>query len=515
MSLASRHRRVAEGTLANVLGQILNVGGQLALVPILLSFWGNRRYGEWLTLSAAVAYLLTFDLGMQTYMVNRLNQCYALKRMDAFTRVLHSGLTLNLLVPTAALMIVLPLIALAPVNQWLQLTVTSRSTAAWILALLSTQALYSITYGQLAGIYRTINEYPRGQMVSNVRYLTILALTVIIVPLGGGLVAVSAIQLIVLTAAGLFVWHDIRRRYPEISVGLSQSDLRFALSFLAPSSVFLGIQLIGAVAVQGSTLFVNQIFGATAVVTFVTLRALSNLIRQVAATIQQAVWPEFTSLDAREQKDLLQQMHLLTAKLVMLITTCATVFLLFMGERTLALWTQHRVAYDSQLMLALLLFASSQMQWLTSAILLSACNRQNAVFICTAIASVPGFVLGYGLARHFGLPGFVYGLAIADALACGVTLPWKACRLIGESVLRFFSEVTLRHVLLLAVTYTATAFIQPLLLQSARSPIEQIIATGLVVGVLGCSGAYLFLLNRVERHHLKSILSKYFQRGSA
>lgn len=515
MSLASRHRRVAEGTLANVLGQILNVGGQLALVPILLSFWGNRRYGEWLTLSAAVAYLLTFDLGMQTYMVNRLNQCYALKRMDAFTRVLHSGLTLNLVVPTAALMIVLPLIALAPVNQWLQLTVTSRSTAAWILVLLSTQVLYSIPYGQLAGIYRTINEYPRGQMVSNVRYLIIFALTVIIVPLGGGLVAVSAIQLIVLTAAGLFVWHDIRRRYPEISVGLSQSDLRFALSFLAPSSVFLGIQLIGAVAVQGSTLFVNQIFGATAVVTFVTLRTLSNLIRQVAATIQQAVWPEFTSLDAREQKDLLQQMHLLTAKLVMLITACGTVFLLFMGERTLALWTQHRVAYDSHLMLAFLVFASSQMQWLTSAILLSACNRQNAVFICTAIASVPGFVLGYGLARHFGLPGFVYGLAIADALACGVILPWKACRLIGESGLRFFSEVTLRHVLLLAMTYTATAFIQPLLLRSAGSPIEQIIATGLVVGVLGCSGAYLFLLNRVERHHLKSILSKYFQRGSA
>jgi peptidoglycan biosynthesis protein MviN/MurJ (putative lipid II flippase) len=155
------------------------------------------------------------------------------------------------------------------------------------------------------------------------------------------------------------------------------------------------------------------------------------------------------------------------------------------------------------------------MQWFTSAILLSACNRQNAVFICTAIASVPGFLLGYVLARHFGLAGFVYGLAIADVLACGVMLPWKACRLIGESIVRFFSEVTLRYFLLLAVTYTAMVFIQPLLLRSASGPIEQIIATGLVVGVLGCSGAYLFLLNRVERHDLKLILSKYFQRGSA
>jgi peptidoglycan biosynthesis protein MviN/MurJ (putative lipid II flippase) len=161
-------------------------------------------------------------------------------------------------------------------------------------------------------------------------------------------------------------------------------------------------------------------------------------------------------------------------------------------------------------MLAFLFFASSQMQWFTSAILLSACNRQNAVFICTVIASVPGFVLGYVLARRFGLPGFVYGLAIADALGCGVILPWKACRLIGESVVRFFSEVTLRHLLLLAVMYTAMVFIHPLLLRSTGGPIEQMIATGLVVGVLGCSSAYVFLLNHLERNHLNSILVKMF-----
>src|SRR5512132_61695 len=101
---SKRFARLTRGTLANVLGQALNIVGQLAQVPILLSSWGNQAYVEWLALSALVAYLSTLDLGMQTYVVNRLNQCHALRRMDEYTRVLHTGMLVNTAIPFAGLL---------------------------------------------------------------------------------------------------------------------------------------------------------------------------------------------------------------------------------------------------------------------------------------------------------------------------------------------------------------------------------------------------------------------------
>src|SRR3954447_19762835 len=94
-----RAARLTRGTLANILGQVLNTVGQLAQVPVLLSIWGTQIYGEWLALSAMVAYLATLDLGMQTYVVNRMNQCYARGEMGDYTRVLHTGILVNTVIP--------------------------------------------------------------------------------------------------------------------------------------------------------------------------------------------------------------------------------------------------------------------------------------------------------------------------------------------------------------------------------------------------------------------------------
>jgi hypothetical protein len=37
--------RVGQGAAANLLGQVINVTGQLVQVPILLSAWGTHQYG--------------------------------------------------------------------------------------------------------------------------------------------------------------------------------------------------------------------------------------------------------------------------------------------------------------------------------------------------------------------------------------------------------------------------------------------------------------------------------------
>src|SRR5262249_7202375 len=151
--------------------------------------------GEWLALSAMVAYLSTLDLGMQTYVVNRLNQFHAVGRMDEYTRVLHTGLLVNVALPSAGFLLSLPVIFLAPLTKWLQLRETGATTAAWVAALLSLQMVYSVGYGMVLGIYRTIGEYARGQMIANTRLLLHMSMTIAVALAGGRLPALATAQL--------------------------------------------------------------------------------------------------------------------------------------------------------------------------------------------------------------------------------------------------------------------------------------------------------------------------------
>jgi O-antigen/teichoic acid export membrane protein len=500
-----RFNRVATGTLANVLGQGLNIGGQLALVPILLHYWGNQLYGEWLALSAIVTYLSTLDFGMQTYVVNRLNQCYSLNQMDEYTRVLHTGLLVNLVIPALGLAIALPALSMAPLVNWLQLRETSAQTATWVAALLAIQVVYSIGYGVLLGIYRTINEYARGQMIMNVRFLANVALTVLAAVWGGGLRGVAGFQLALLVVTSVFVFVDLRRRHPEIRLGVARADWRLGMEFLIPSSMFFGIQIVGALQVQGSTLLITSMFGATVLVVFTSLRTLANMIKQATATVQLALWPEFTALDAQSAQRSLRMLHLLGSKIVMATAICSAVFLLTVGDRLVAFWTRGRVQYDASLMIALLVLACSQAHWFCSSILISACNRHRVVLRCTTSAGVIGFALGYALAHWFGPAGFVYGLAAADAIICGLGLPYFACKMIGESRYRFLRQVTLRSGLLLAATYGAVHFIFPFV--SSKTDLHQFVSAGLLTCAVSLVVCYVIALNRFERTRLNAALA--------
>src|SRR3569833_873432 len=69
-------RRILKSGGSLVSAQGVNVITQLLLPPIFLRRYGVAAYGEWLTLTAAVAYLSTLNFGLQTYTNNQVAICY-------------------------------------------------------------------------------------------------------------------------------------------------------------------------------------------------------------------------------------------------------------------------------------------------------------------------------------------------------------------------------------------------------------------------------------------------------
>lgn len=505
-----RELRFTYGALATLLSQVINTVSQIALVPIFLTYWGNQLYGEWLTLSAAVAYMSTLDLGMQMYVVNRLNQYYATGKIEAYKRVLHSAFFLCLMISSALVILSVIVLIITPLDKLFHFALTNHNIASLAAILLALQIIVTIPQGLIIGIYRTVGEYPRGVMVSNVQSLFSLALTVFILVVRGGLVAVAGIQLLSLIGGVLYIWWDLKRRHPQISLGVEKRDLKLALSFLGPSSLFFLIEIAIGLTLQGSTLIASAVFGAGSVAIFVTLRTLANLIRQVTGSLNSTLWPELTTLEAQGRYQALREAQLLAVKVALIVSICIAVFLHFMGGEVVMLWTNGRIIYNARLMDVFLLLQVYQTLWMTTSVLLAASNNHRLLSVCYITSALAGLGLGYFLSQRFGLIGIVYGLLIADFVTCGWLIPWQTCRMIKQSIRRYLTEVVLRGVPVFLVLYLVSYRIFKILPPS--SGVVGLTIFGLAVGVTGLILGYTLWCNRYERNRVNRFVRELLLR---
>lgn len=503
-------RRLTSGTLANLINQAISIGGQLAVVPVYLAFWGNQVYGEWLTLSAAVAYISMLDLGMQTYVVNRMNQYYSRGEHEEFLRTMQSALLFTTIVFGVGLAVLVPLVFLLPLRSWLQIETTGSRTTQIVAALMLGQFLSFIPLGMMTGIYRSIGEYTRGATLGNLQRFSQFALVAVVLWQGGGMVALASSQLIAPFVFGLlFVVWDLRRRHPEVQLNFQWASARLALSFLAPSWLFLLIQLSASLVIQGSTLLAGVALGAAAVPVFVTLRTLSNVIRQGVGALYHASWPELTALEARGQYARLAQVHVFMAKGVVAVSVTAAVLLHFAGADVVAAWTGGRIAYDAVLMQAFLALVLSQAWWMTSSLLLISSNNHRGLALAQIAAGVIGLVLGYVWSGRWGAAGIVYGLALSDLLLCGLWVPVSACRLIGQRFGTFLAEVVGRGVVPAALVMLSAWGLDRVV--PGRWGVGRWLLLSLSTGLVCAVSTFAVWLNAQERGQVLGLLRR---RGS-
>lgn len=494
-------RRLTRGTLANVLRHGITVGAQVIMLPLLLKHWGTQVYGEWQTLAAAATYVAVLDFGMQTYVVNRMNQAYSVGEMREFTRTLQSALWFSAIIAGLAALVIAPALMLLPLDSWFHLTVTTRGAAAGVAVILAVYTAAGVPAGVICGVYCAVGEYARGVAVDNVYRLGQLTLMIFVVLEGGGLVAVALAQVGALGLEVLFVLFDLRRRHPEVHLHVRERDRTLALSFLAPSSMFFVMQMSAAAAFQGSTLLIGAMLGAGSVAVFVASRTLVNAIRQVTGMLSSTLWPEFTSLEARGNYGALRAAHHLSAKAMITATACAAVFLHFAGREIMAAWSSNRIAYDGLLMDGLLLLQLGQSWYQASWTLLGASNNHKTVAWANAFSSCLGLALGGVLCPRFGPAGVVLGLLAADLVSCSYFVPRAACRLLKERFGLFAVRILLPGIALTACLYGVLFASLPAL--ASAPAMERVGLSGVIVGVAALAFVYVFWLDRSEKQALR------------
>jgi len=426
--------RVSRGVGAMSLNGVVNIISQVTVVPIALYSWGKFRYGEWILLTGMVQFLRLTDLGLQTYVVNKLCASYARGDREEMESTLHSALRVQLPVALAILAAIAVVLTFVPVARLLGLqTVAGRSIFA-VCILLSAELLLGVPMGVIAGVYRATGKLARGGVIGVVQQSSILCCTLALILRHAEFSSVAAGRLVVAVCVTLWILRDLHHLYPWLKLWPSLGTWRAGVRMIGPGLFFLAIPLADYISVQLTFVVVQKLHTSADITRLSTLRTVANFGQLVSNFLILAVWPELTALHALEQRGPLVRIHHSLVKFNTWLVGLAGFGLLPLIPLIYPLWTAHRLVLDPIALVFLFARLVLWGSWYPSMTLLLATNRHYRVTLAILGEAVLAVGIGVLLVPGFGIRGAAFAWLVADLAVSAWLVPRLAC---GETGDRF------------------------------------------------------------------------------
>jgi O-antigen/teichoic acid export membrane protein len=425
-------RRIFKAANAIFFSHIIVRLGSLILVPLCLKYWSAGLYGEYLALFAAVNYLTSLDFGMQQAAVNRLTQAYAKDDLAGYQSIQHTAMAFYLLLAASCTVLVAIAAWLLPLKHWIGLKLTDSSVASLLIILLAVYVMWSMPVRLIAATHQTMGNLARSQWIANSQQILVVLLTVLVLVLGGKMVAVASMQVLSVVAIGLFVLIQIHRNAPQLLPGVRRANRAVLRELIHPSVLFALLLVGNLIAYQGSTLLTSATLGALAVVSLSVSRAVIDVVRQAFYSISLALCPDFARMEALDEFEKLRRVHLLMMAATAALTLAAVGALWYEGPQLISVWTRGRIEVDPMLLRLFLILLAFQTPWAASSTIATSTNRHRVQAIGYFLSAILGISVVAVLIRPLGTWAVPLGLALGEAVGCYHFVIQATCHIIHE-----------------------------------------------------------------------------------
>jgi O-antigen/teichoic acid export membrane protein len=430
-------RRFLHAANAVFLGYVITRLGSLVLVPLFLRYWSATLYGEYLTLFAAVAYLSSLHMGMQTAAVNRLTQAYVRQDFDEYRSVQHTALAFFVVLAVVVTLLIAGLVWFLPIPHWIGLKVTTPANAIVVMILLAAYVMWSLPVSVMTGTFQTAGNWARTQWIGNGQQIFVVVLTALVLVVGGGMKTIAFLQVLAIVLTGLFVVFDVRLRHPELSPGIVGSKLSVLKELAHPGMLFALIGVGNLIAYEGSILLTSAVLGGMAVAVLSISKSIADVIRQGLYSITLSLCPDFARMETLGELDKLRRIHRMTVAATSAFTLAFAASIWYEGQDIMMVWTGGRLQPDVVLLRLFLVLIAFQTPWAVSSTVARASNRHKAQAIGYFFAAVLGIVLVATLIHRLGTWAVPVGLSLGEAIACYHFVINATCDLIQESYAAF------------------------------------------------------------------------------
>jgi len=422
-------QRIVKQFAASAATQVIIFGQQILLTPIFIHSYGLASYGEWLTLSAAVAYLNTLQFGIQTYVNNELTMRYGRGEMDEYQVMQSTALRILLgtaLIVTAAMTVVYFL----PMNRWLHLSL-SQPIVATAVFFLGLQMLANLPLNYFTGTYMVFGMAHRGITWQNVSRVMMIIVAATMAWLHTSFAAIAIGQFVVIVVYAALVLIDLRRLEPTIFPTLQHWDTAMARTILGPSAYFFLLFTCNFLVYQLPVILIQRMLGPVFVAAFNVMRTIFSMMRQGLSVFTNSISPEVTGLFGRREFRSLGNLYSLSERVLFAAIPPLNVTALLLAPVILRVWLHKPGLYDLKTY-ALMAMVSCAISVKDHKMIFQLSTNSHKQMATVAFLSYLGMsAVAFVTIPRFGLAGFLGVWFVVEAALATYAL-WLNARLLMD-----------------------------------------------------------------------------------
>lgn len=433
-------RRISTSFLAQLWALVLSMGDRVILVGILLRVWGADIYADWATIFATVGLISMGEMGLNIYFGNGWQRAYAQKDEVGFQRFIGISLFTYLILGVCLATLVVGFALFSGFASKFSLHAFDSRTVLFVFSILTASQLLVVMRGSISQMYRGRGEFTAGIWIVSLVPLSKMLLAIIAVLLGASPLIVAVIYLLCEFIVGWGVMlFDLKRRFSHLRFRPERPTRSELGNMFKHGKWYAFIQGAPIAWLQIPILIISSLsLGSAALISFVLARTLVNFSRQITEMLSRSVGVEVaTSFHLDDKTHLSSTLTTFGTFLSGLTGTIIGGSIIF-GPPFTTIWSGNPSLFDPWVFFWLLIPSVVISPALPLKNLLMLGNLPRPVGITSFTQVIIGLILCYGLAHYYGVVGAAAGLAIGEAFALGIFLPYVGYHHIGKGYVHYF-----------------------------------------------------------------------------
>lgn len=412
-----RYRRVVLTAGSSFFYKGVTVLTGLISVPLTVNYLGAERYGLWMTISSAIAFLTFTDMGLGNGLLNAVSKANGLDDRDDAAKAISSaffmlsGIALSLL---AIFWITYPYIHWDRIfNVTSDLAISESGPTMMVLVLVF---LINMPLGIIRRIQMGYQEGYKNQLwLSGGAILGLIGVLVAIY-LKAGLpwlvlgITGGPLFATLMNGTNLFVFSRpwLIPRWKNFRLSRSKDLAKLGL-------IFFLLQIFTAIGNSADNIIIAQVLGASAVAGYAVIKKLFMLI-MINQFIIQPLWPAFGEAMIRQDYKWAKRTLIRTLKLSLSIGMIIAFPLLIFGKPIISFWVGPEFIPSTSLIIGfffwvlIISYVGTMSVFLNSGSLV---RKQCVFFGAAAISSI---MLQVVLVNLWGVAGVVWGIVIGYSI---------------------------------------------------------------------------------------------------
>jgi len=414
---------VLRNAILNGLGYATSLVVVFFLAPYMVSELGKTAYGIWVLLGSLVGYLGLLDLGVRGAVTRYVAKFHGQADHDKSSRTVSTAIGIFAIAGALAVMVALILSAFA--DRIFQISPEFQPQTRVIFLIGGANVAISLVGGVFGGILAGLQRFDLLNTLDIAGVILRASAVVISLHSGFGLIALSAIELLLNVArGGASAWLSYRA-YPGLRLGISYCDRSYFRLIFSFSFYLFAIHVSHQVIIYSDALVIGAFLPVSFVAFFAVAGNLITYSRELLSCITRVLTPLASSLDAKGDTAELRRVTQQYASFASMLIFPIVVTFAIRGTTFINLWMGREFGDLSGTVLRVLIpiTALSAGNGVVCAVMLGI-GKQKAIFPVFVGEAFCNVVLSCLLVKSYGVVGVAMGTLVPGLFTQCIFWPW-------------------------------------------------------------------------------------------